>query len=381
MKIAVLGAGIGGLTTAIALKKHNINVQVFEATDQIRAVGAGIWMPPNAMRIFDQLEVGENIRKVGLELTKIEIKDQFDKPISKIDGEWLNKNFGCRSVSIERTKLHEVLAHSLSEDQIYLNHACEKVEQTDDKVILTFANGKQKSFDYLIAADGIKSVGRQVISPKRPLRYSGQTCFRGISSADNLDLLQGGSVEYWGDGIRFGLSPIGENKCYWYSTIVQEAGIRYSQEDIKKLLIKAFAQFPESVRGILGTLGDINIIQTDLFDLLPSSEWVNKRIVLLGDAAHATTPNLGQGGAMAVEDAYLLAQEIAKNKNMEDAFKKYCEERKERVHFIVDTSYKIGQMSNSTNKTANKIRNFLMSKTPQWIMEKQLNKVYRSGLF
>lgn len=381
MRIAILGAGIGGLTTALALKKQGLEVQIFESASEIRAVGAGIWMPPNAMKVFDVLSIGNQVRTVGIELSQIEIKDNQDNCISKIDGKWLKEKFGSGSISIERTQLHKILASSLSTANLSLGFVCENVEQRMNQIRLNFTNGKSESFDYLIASDGIKSVVRQSLFVSRPLRYSGQTCYRGIVTIENFTYLKSGAIEYWGDGTRFGISTVGENKFYWYSTISQPPGIHLEQKHIRPFLEKTFKDFPLSVRKIINSLNNAEIIQTDLFDLTPGSDWVKDNVVLLGDAAHATTPNLGQGAAMAIEDAYVLAEEIAKTNDLSNAFAQYKLKRQERVRFIVDTSFKIGQMANSNNKLANKIRNFVMRNTPRIIIERQLNKIYNSDLF
>jgi 2-polyprenyl-6-methoxyphenol hydroxylase-like FAD-dependent oxidoreductase len=376
MKVAILGAGIGGLTTALALKKKGMSIPVFEAADEIRAVGAGIWMPPNAMRVFDKLGIGDEIRKSGIQLKQLEVRDFKDALISIVDGAELEKKYGSRTVSIERSKLHHIIASALDPNQVNLGYACAHVFIEENQVRLDFKNGENAFVDQLIASDGLKSVTRQTYFKNRQLRYSGQTCFRGLITMKNFKYFQDSSVEFWGNGTRFGMSPVGTDKYYWYSTIVGPSNQSFSQQQMRDFVRNHFQDYPASVKGILDSFESCEIIHTDLFDLNPDDIWVHDRIVLLGDSAHATTPNLGQGAAMAVEDAYKLAEEMSKTPDCKKSFSNYNQKRKDRVAFIVETSFKIAQLSNSTNPNLNKFRNFIFKMMPKFLMQKQLDKIY-----
>lgn len=376
-----IGAGIGGLTLAVALKKKGISSQIFEAAPEIKAVGAGIWLPPNAINILKRIDLDERIKSSGFSLNSIEIRDHKDKQISKITGDWLMSRYNNRTLSIERNILHKLLAAELNPGQIITDFRCNSINQANSSAIVKIAE-KELVFDCIIAADGINSSCRESVFQNRNLRYSGQTCFRGLIVCEKIPELNNGAIEVWGNGCRFGLSPINENKFYWYSTVNSKSGQKLSVTEILNILKNEFNQFPNYIKNFIKKIeaNPKDIIQTDLFDLAPNDCWVNKRIALLGDAAHATTPNLGQGAAMAIEDAFVLAEEMSLTDRPEIAFYNYNEKRRHRVKSIVTTSWKMGQMSAISHPMINRIRNVMMRSIPDFLITRQLDRIYKTEI-
>lgn len=380
MKIAIVGAGIGGLTLAVALKKRGIDSHVLEVANEIKAVGAGIWMPPNAMNVLELLGLGEKIKSAGCELNQMDVRDNDYQLISRIDGDWLLGRYNSRILSIERTALHKSLAEVIGHNHILTGVRCEAVEQNASGVTIK-TRSTQMNFDCVIGADGIHSTVRQSFFPHRKLRYTGQTCFRGLIQHQSINETAGGAVELWGNGKRFGLSPVGNNKYYWYSTLLSESGLTLKKDEAASLLKEEFKDFPNYIKSIISSTekNPNDIIHTDLFDLAPEDLWVQNKIALLGDAAHATTPNLGQGAAMAIEDAYVLAEELSLANSPAEAFIKYNQRRKERVNFIVATSWKFGRMATTTNPFLNSFRNNTIRVMPKFVLQKQLDQIYKTG--
>jgi 2-polyprenyl-6-methoxyphenol hydroxylase-like FAD-dependent oxidoreductase len=381
MDIAILGAGIGGLTTALALNKGGVQAQIYESATEIKAVGAGIWMPPNAMLVFDFLGVGNEIRKAGVPLKQIRVMDTRQQIISEIKGDWLLQNYGSQTISIERAVLHHILASHLEPQQLQLGYVCQKITETKENLLVDFKNGESKKLSHLIAADGLKSVARTSMGDRRPLRYSGQTCFRGIVDSETIPELNEGSIEVWGRGARLGLSPISSGKYYWYAAVNAKSKQQYGNSEAIQILLKTFKNFPAFILQFLSQITPETLIQTDLFDLSPGSKWVSDRMALLGDAAHATTPNLGQGAAMAVEDAMVLTQKIkSRNNNFSSSFVDFNKERKARVAHIVNTSWQVGQLAKYKNPLLIYLRNSLLRNIPKKFVHKQLNDIYNSKI-
>ncbi|MGZ3774045.1 MAG: FAD-dependent monooxygenase [Pseudobdellovibrionaceae bacterium] len=377
MDIGILGAGIGGLTTALALQRRGKRAEVFESAPKIRAVGAGLWIPPNAMKVFDQLKVGDQIRSQGVELKQIEVRDYRNRLITHITGKLLQQKYGSHSISIERSALHRILSNELSHEQIHLGMTAETVDVSESKVQLTFSSGAIKELNLLIASDGIHSIIRKSLFPPRSLRYSGQRCFRGLLSAGHFPFLKGGSVELWGRGVRFGCSPVGPDKFYWYATKTQAPGVNLSNKEALEVLKSDLQDFPSDIQDFVHKIDPAHILQNDLYDLTPDAGWIHSRVALLGDAAHATTPNLGQGAALAVEDAWAISEELERTESVAKAFHSYNERRKQRTQFIVDTSLQIAKMTNWENPAIMAIRNFLLRHTPNFVVQRHLNKIYQ----
>lgn len=375
MKIVVLGAGIGGLTAALALSRRGRAVEVIESAPEIRAVGAGIWVPPNAMRVLDELGVGEAVRGAGIPLERITVMDHRERELMVVRGEELVARFGSRTISIRRASLHEILAAALPAGALKLGKECVGVSAKGERVVVELRDGAQHECDLLVAADGLRSVTRGAIFPRRDLRYSGQTCFRGISTMTLPAPIARASAEVWGAGVRLGASPVGPRDVYWYTTVPLRAGSALANDEAMALLRERFAAFPRWVREIFEAVEPSHVIQTDLSDLEPGDDWVRGRVALLGDAAHATTPNLGQGAAMAIEDGFVLAREL-EGAPIDEALRAYVEKRRARVRFIVTTSWRLGKVSEWTNPIACAARDFLMRSIPSGARARQLEDIY-----
>jgi 2-polyprenyl-6-methoxyphenol hydroxylase-like FAD-dependent oxidoreductase len=213
-----------------------------------------------------------------------------------------------------------------------------------------------------------------------PLRYSGQTCWRGIVKHKLPENLSGAMHELWGKfpGQRFAYSQITNDEVYYYSTLAAPAGQIDNFSTVKDSLYENFSSFGEIAIAIIDSIDPSTVIRTDLFDLKPMRTWTKNNIALLGDAAHATTPNLGQGAAQAIEDAFVLVSEL-KNKtaDISTALLRYHDKRIDKAHHIVNTSWKFGQLTNMRNPVGIKVRNWLIRSTPSFITNRQIDKIYR----
>lgn len=180
-KIAIIGGGITGLTTALALNKLGISATIYERTPEIKTVGAGIWMAPNAMKIFDWLGIGDEVRQNGSILQQVDISNKQLVPIRPSKEGFIKDSQGNGITSIHRAKLQHILCKHLSLDQLILDAAYQSHEEKDGKVHIQF-QGSSVSAHLLLGADGIHSQVRQQLFPNSSIRYSGQTCWRGVST-------------------------------------------------------------------------------------------------------------------------------------------------------------------------------------------------------
>lgn len=373
----IIGAGIAGLTTAVALLKKGINVTIYEQAPEINEVGAGIWIAPNAMKVAERLGLAREITEAGKVLEKIRVVDLRNKPISFIDGNSVQSRHGFLTVAIHRARLQQILVSHIPRQHIVLNKKFRAYSQTNTSVTAAFEDGTITEGDFLINADGIKSKGRVQMHPDLNLRYSGQTCWRFVTEYELPEEEEHNMYEIWSlrKGLRVGYSKINDRQVYVFITSKEQPGGRDNTEKIKDDLLLLCAEFPSVIQNMIFSAKAENIIRNDLFDFKPLNRWVDGRVALAGDAAHATTPNLGQGACQAMEDAFVMAEQLALTDKVEQAFRQYQEIRIQKATYITNTSRLYGQITN----TSGWLKAFLIHMlrlTPRYISERQIDKIY-----
>jgi len=375
-EITIIGAGIAGLSTAIALDRIGKKVMLFEAAEQIKAVGAGLGMGANAIRAFDKLGIKESVINQGRFLQSFTIFSHKGRKISQTDSSALSKKYGADNFTIHRAELHALLSSKINQQNIHTNKKVIDIQQNNDSILLTFKDGSSHDTHYVIAADGIHSAIRSKLLADTKPRYAGYTCWRAVIENDKLNISE--TSETWGPKGRFGIAPLAANKVYWFACIsAPENDIRFANFKVADLL-QQFKDFHDPIPAILENTKDDDLLWNDIIDLKPLSQYAYGNILLIGDAAHATTPNLGQGACQAVEDAVILADEISKAEDTGSAFRNFQKRRLKRTHFITDTSWRIGRMAQIKNPLLAVLRNILIRLIPQSINEKQLEKLYKT---
>jgi 2-polyprenyl-6-methoxyphenol hydroxylase-like FAD-dependent oxidoreductase len=376
-RLLVIGGGIGGLTTALAFSSLNWDVSVHEAAQELHPVGKGIWVPINAMQVFASLGLAERISQAGCPLRSVELRTASGTHISTLKLEGLAARYGQTVVSMHRAKLVEILADAMRPGVLHLGSRFTHFEQELTQVRAYFEDGSGKTADLLVGADGIHSRVREQLFPGVPLRYSGQTCFRGVSEIALPNDLARICREIWGGKNRFGFSPVGPDQVYWFAPQLSPPGEVDSPEARTRSLLDSYRHFPNPVPDILAATRIEDTIRTDLFDFPPIASWSANNVALLGDAAHAMTPNLGQGGAQAVEDAYVLARQFARTASIPEALKNYERIRIPKARSLVKASWAFGQIAHWQNPLAQWARDAAIRWTPHSVEQKQLDKLYR----
>ncbi len=373
----IIGAGIAGLTAAIALLRKGINATIYEQAPEINEVGAGIWIAPNAMKVADRLGLAQEIKEAGKELERIHVVDLRNKPISFINGKNVQSKHGFLTVAIHRAQLQQILISHIPPQNIVLNKKFRSYSQTDASVTVTFEDGTMADGDFLINADGIKSNGRLQIHPDLNLRYSGQTCWRFLAEYELPEEEEHDMYEIWSlrKGLRVGYSKINDRQVYVFITSKEQAGGKDQVEKIKDNLLLLCAEFPAVIQNMISAAKAGSIIRNDLFDFKPLNRWTDGKVALIGDAAHATTPNLGQGACQAIEDAYVIAEQMALTDKVEQAFRWYEEIRINKATYITNTSWIYGQITNTSGWLKSLLINILRL-TPRSVTEKQIDKIY-----
>jgi 2-polyprenyl-6-methoxyphenol hydroxylase-like FAD-dependent oxidoreductase len=380
MKVLIIGGGIGGLTTALVCKHFQLEYEVFEAAPEIREVGSGIWVPPNAMQVMHRLHLADKVKETGTVLDKISIGGPTGKSWYSLLTENIIPKFGFGTVAIHRARLQALLYSALDKHKVHTGKRLHRFSQTKEGVTLFFQDGSQASGTCAVGADGLRSVTRQQLFGDLPLRYSGQTCWRGIVRLRLPENMKASMIELWGkrSGQRFAYSQITAEEVYYYATLATEPGGKDDLGNLKSFLHTNYDSFGTTAKLIIDAIEPQTVIRTDLFDLKPIHTWTQENVALLGDAAHATTPNLGQGAAQAIEDAYVLISLLKKQSDdIPLALRQYQQLRIKKAHHIVNTSWTFGQLTNLKNPVAIALRNWFIRSTPDFIASKQIEKAYK----
>jgi 2-polyprenyl-6-methoxyphenol hydroxylase-like FAD-dependent oxidoreductase len=378
MKVIIIGAGIGGLTTAIALQKAGIDFEIFEAAPELKPVGAGIVMASNAMQVFQRLGIEKKMMEAGLEIVEAYGVDQNFKVISGLAvKEKVASRYGIGSYAFHRGRLQQTLLNELGDKKIHLGKRVQSVTQHEITATVAFQDGSSHEANLVIGADGIRSEVRKSIFGDLPLRYSGQTCWRGMAKFTLPPDLKLNSYEMWGNqkGLRFGFVPTADDEVYFFTTFFTEPNGKDEPGQVKKKIQSIYSVFGKIPSQLIEATPEENIIRSDINDFVPIQQWWKGRIVLLGDAAHATTPNLGQGGCQAVEDAYVLAKCLKEQSSLEKALTMYQSIRYEKAVHVVNMSWRFGKITNIGNPMLQYLRNGLMRMMPEGTAIKQLDKI------
>ncbi len=339
MKISIIGGGIGGLALANALKLMGIKFHLYERASKFTEIGAGIGLSESTLTILDKIGIYNLAKSNGKFVERAILTNKNLKTVKVIPSE-------SEGMCIDRTKLIELLSSNIGEDEYTLNEELESFQRKEGKMTINFASGKKVETELIIACDGINSKIRRKVYPQIQKRYSGQTIWRGISCIELPKDFQNTYYELWGDNLRFGVSPMIENRYYWYAVKMAPAKERENPNESRVMLKELFKNYSPKILEIIEN--SPKIVRDDMWDLKPhNNSWYQDNLVFLGDSIHATTPNLAQGGCQAIEDAYALAKSIKKFGLSKEALKKYEEVRRGKTTYIVNKSWQFGKSAHS----------------------------------
>jgi 2-polyprenyl-6-methoxyphenol hydroxylase-like FAD-dependent oxidoreductase len=335
----VIGAGIGGLAAALALYRIGWQAVVLERAAELGEIGAGMSQAPNAMRALDELGVGEQARTVG-------VPTYATGNLRTPDGGYLQR---ARSgdptplIAFHRADLHRVLLQALPDGWVRPGSQVTGITGTTVE-----CGGATLSADLIVAADGIRSTARRLLWPGVPEpRYLGRTAWLGIAPVPDLP----GSVTMGPDGY-FLIHPVSRGRAYWaYVTRAARPGIRYTDE--KAEAFTRVHAWHDPIPELIDRTPPEAVIHIDIHDLDPLPTYVHGRVALLGDAAHAMSPDRGQGGGQSIEDAVVLAAALATEPGIDAALRRYDTERRPRTQATVRGARKDG--ARATSPAANRL--------------------------
>ncbi|MFE5717376.1 FAD-dependent oxidoreductase [Streptomyces erythrochromogenes] len=374
----VAGAGIGGLTAALALHRRGWRVTVCERAPGPAAAGAGIVLAPNALRAFDAIgfDIGS---AAGRALpAAMGLRRPDGRWLSRADTAALAARYGGPPLALHRSALADALTAALPEGTVRHGVEVTTVDGADGfPVVRTTAGDLDGSADLVVAADGIHSPLRRRYFPDHPgLRHSGETAWRTVLPAA-AGPAGAATAETWGRGERFGVVPLADGRTYVYATAVAPEGHRPA--DVRAELLRRYGTWHDPIPALLERIDPAAVLQHDLYDLAaPLPRFHHGRLAWLGDAAHAMTPNLGQGGCQAVEDAVVLAHLLdgAGTGGVPAALAAYSAARCARTDAIRVRARRAGRIAALTHPLAAALRDLAVRATPAGVAHRALDGLF-----
>ncbi|MEV7807917.1 FAD-dependent oxidoreductase [Microbispora sp. NPDC088329] len=357
----VIGAGIGGLTAALALARKGWSVTVLERAASIEPVGAGLAVAPNALRALDVIGAGDEVRRLAAIQGRSGIRVPGGGWLSRTTAEDAAARYGDPIVLLLRSALIGILAGRLPRGALRVNTRVESVEPATGRVTVA-GTGETIDADLVVAADGIRSRTREALFPGHPAPvYAGVTSWRAIVP---LPGVTGASEavsasETWGPGLVFGVMPLAGGQVYCYATAKVPAGLRAADE--RDELLRLFGRWHDPIPALLEAADPAAVLRHDIHCLdTPLPAFHAGRVALLGDAAHPMTPNLGQGACQAMEDAVVLAGRVSPDGDPAAGLAVYSRERLARTTPIVRRSRAVGRLTRWHNPVAVALRDGAM---------------------
>ncbi|MEU7428317.1 FAD-dependent monooxygenase [Streptomyces sp. NPDC040750] len=355
----VVGGGIGGLAAAVALTRRGWRVKVLERAAGFGEVGAGLSLWPNGLRALDALGMGDQVREQALVEARAGIRDANGRWLARTDIRELTTRFGPL-VMIHRARLFDILRAALPAGVMCGGTEVTRIALPGRCVEVEHQGGVARA-DLLVAADGIGSFVRRSLWPAAPApRYAGYTAWRLVVDTGRRPPAGG---ESWGRGERVGIAPLADGRTYLYCVADAPEGQRNPGGELT-VLRRRFGHWHEPIPSLLAAADEDAVMRHDIYALPPLSHFVTGRAALLGDAAHAMTPNLGQGANQALEDAVTLAALLDTRPEVESALAAYDEQRRPRTRMIARRSRRIGAVAQWHSPAATALRDLMLRMTP-----------------
>ncbi len=372
----IVGGGIGGLATAVGLARAGVPCEVVERTEAWAPIGAGIVLGVNAMRVMRELGLADRIVEVGTALGRGAITDHLDRPIGSTDFALLEPEFGP-TIALHRAELHDVLLEAAKGVPISLGTSVDEIEQRGDAVDVRLTDGREERFGLVIGADGVRSRVRELLFGPEALSYSGYTCWRCVVDLESDEVAL---REMWGRGKRFGVVPISGGRSYCFATANAPRGRPDPPEGRIERFRATFAEFGGQIPAVLDALRKPEeLIHNDLEERV-DGPWFAGRVLLLGDAAHAMTPNIGQGAAMALEDAWVLADLLQERLSVDALLPRLYDRRISRVRWVQNQSRRLGQVGQLEGRWTCRARDAVLRLVPDSAKLGALRKMARQPI-
>lgn len=338
MKITIIGAGMAGLTTGIALKKFGHDVDIYEQTEIIRPVGAAISLWSNGVKCLNYLGLTEQVAKLGGQMDHLAYVDGLTGDVmTQFSLHPLIEEVGQRPYPVSRAELQNMLMDEFGRDRIHLGKKMVALKDTGETVNVSFADGSELTTDLLVGADGTHSMTRAYILDEQvPRRYAGYVNWNGLVEISPELAPADQWTTFVGQGKRVSMMPVADHRFYFFFDVPLPVGLDNDRSQYKTLLKEYFQGWCPQVQHLIDCMDEQKTNRVEIHDIEPFADFYKGNVVMVGDAAHSTTPDIGQGGCQAMEDAVYLARALQINTlGLQDALRRYQNKRNERANELV----------------------------------------------
>ncbi|MFI9505407.1 FAD-dependent monooxygenase [Nocardia sp. NPDC052566] len=376
IKVVVLGAGIGGLTTAAALRHAGFGVELYEGAPELRAQGFGLSVQANGIMALRSLGLGieEELLDRGAKVETFSFRNPDGSPLRVLPVHRQDARLGAPSLSLHRSDLHAALLRAIGDTPTHVGAQATRFVDDGDHVRVEFADGRVAEGDLLIGADGIRSMVRTQLHGHAEPRPGNFVCWLACIPFEHRAVPQGYAAHYWGTGMRFGIADIGHGRVYWWGTQTMPGDEAANWQGGKEELLKIYADWAPEVRACIEQTDDADILAVPAWDRPPLAELGRGRVTLLGDAAHPMLPSLGQGANSAIEDAVVLAHALKTSLDPVAGLRRYEQQRADRTAMFVNGSWSLGKVEQTTDPTLVKVRNTYFKHAPTEFFLRELGK-------
>lgn len=358
--IVIVGGGIGGLAAAAALHKVGVHAVVLEQAPEIHEVGAGLSLWSNAMKALRQLGLEEPLLlRLGSTIDRMSTVTSQGRILNVTDIQHCSRQAGAPSICISRADLQRSLAQLLTPAHVRTGARCVGFTQDQKTVRIHLDDGVCVEGSALVGADGIDSIMRSQLVGKSDPRYAGYTCWRAMIHTNRAEALSGQAMLALGPGTQIGLFKCGPGRINWFATKNCAAGAPDPPDGRKAEVLRLCQNWVDPIPAIIRDTPAAAIIRNDIYDRPPLRRWGNGLATLLGDAAHPTTPNLGQGACQAIEDAVTLAHCLPRAPSLAAGLRWYEDLRRKRTAGVIRDSWMLGRCFQVQNSAAVWLRNHL----------------------
>ncbi len=358
-RIAVIGAGMAGLTTALSLQKNGFKPVVYESAPELGEVGAGLTISPNSTHGLEYVGLADELaKKANVTQTQAIMHYQTGEVLATSErGDIPRQKYGANYYQIHRADLHEMLCHAAEKNDpgcLVLGHAFQSYTEHDDGIEITFANGNTVTCDVVIGADGVRSAVRGAMFGPEDPKFTGNVAYRGLVDKGNLpdELFTPSSGVAIAPRKAFTRYLVRDGSVINFVAFVRRDGwneegwsIPVTQEE----LMEEFGDWHPRISDLIKAAPKDKVFKWALYDRDPLDQWTKGRVTLTGDAAHPMLPFMGMGAAMGIEDGVVLGRAFGASSTIDEALTRYEDARKERANYVLVMSRKARERLQSDN--------------------------------